>query len=64
MSVARNLTTPYVWHWTLGMQHSFTPNLSLEMSYVGNHGSNLVGIRDINQAPVGQLTTTSLMSCA
>ena len=53
MSVARNLTTPYVWHWTLGMQHSFTPNLSLDMSYVGNHGSNLVGIRDINQPPVG-----------
>ncbi len=53
MSVARNLTTPYIWHWSLGMQHSFTPNLSLEMSYVGNHGSNLVGIRDINQAPVG-----------
>lgn len=53
MSVARNLTTPYVWHWTVGMQHSFTPNLSLEMSYVGNHGSNLVGIRDINQPPVG-----------
>ncbi len=53
MSVARNLTTPYVWHWTIGMQHSFTPNLSLEVSYVGNHGSNLVGIRDINQPPVG-----------
>ncbi len=53
MSVARNLTTPYVWHWSFGMQHSFTPNLSLEVSYVGNHGSNLVGIRDINQPPVG-----------
>ena len=53
MSVARNLTTPYVWHWSIGVQHSFTPNLSLEMSYVGNHGSNLIGIRDINQAPVG-----------
>ena len=53
MSVSRNLTTPYVWHWSIGIQHSFTPNLSLEMSYVGNHGSNLVGIRDINQPPVG-----------
>jgi len=53
MSVARNLTTPYVWQWSLGLQHSFTQNLSLEMSYVGNHGANLVGIRDINQPPVG-----------
>ena len=53
MTVDRNLTTPYVWNWTLSLQHSFTPNLSLEMAYVGNHGSNLTGIRDINQAPVG-----------
>jgi hypothetical protein len=53
MSVARHLTTPYVWNWTLNLQHSFTPNLSLELAYVGNHGSNLTGIRDINQAPVG-----------
>jgi len=53
MSVARNLTTPYVWHWNVNIQHSFTPNLSLEVAYVGNKGSNLVGTRDINQAPVG-----------
>jgi len=53
MSVDRNITTPYVWNWTLSLQHSFTPNLSLEMAYVGNHGANLTGIRDINQAPVG-----------
>ena len=53
MTVARNLTTPYVWNWTLNVQHAFTPNLSLEMAYVGNHGANLTGIRDINQPPVG-----------
>jgi hypothetical protein len=53
MSVDRNITTPYVWNWTLNLQHAFTPNLSLEVAYVGNHGSNLTGIRDINQPPVG-----------
>jgi hypothetical protein len=53
MSVDRNITTPYVWNWTLSLQHAFTPNLSLEVAYVGNHGSNLTGIRDINQPPVG-----------
>jgi len=53
MSVARNITTPYVWNWTLNLQHAFTPNLSGEIAYVGNHGSNLTGIRDINQPPVG-----------
>jgi hypothetical protein len=53
MTVDRNLTTPYVWNWTLNLQHAITPNLSLEVAYVGNHGSNLTGIRDINQPPVG-----------
>ena len=53
MSVDRNIKTPYVWDWTLNVQHAFTPNLSMEVAYVGNHGSRLTGIRDINQAPVG-----------
>jgi hypothetical protein len=53
MTVDRNLTTPYVWNWSLSVEHAFTPNLTLEMAYVGNHGGNLVGIRDINQPPVG-----------
>ena len=53
MTVDHNLTTPYVWNWNLNLQHSFTPNLSLEAAYVGNRGTNLMGIRDINQPPVG-----------
>ena len=53
MTVDRGLTTPYVWNWTLNVQHAFTTNLSIEAAYVGNHGSNLTGIRDINQPPVG-----------
>jgi len=53
MGVDRNLTTPYVWNWTLNVQHAFTPQVSLEIAYVGNHGKNLTGIRDINQPPVG-----------
>ncbi len=59
MTVDRNLTTPYVWNWTLNIQHAFTPNLSIEAAYVGNHGSNLTGIRDINQPPVGSGWTTT-----
>ena len=53
MTVDRGLTTPYVWNWTLSLQHAFTPKLSIEAAYVGNRGSNLTGIRDINQPPVG-----------
>ncbi len=49
MGVNPNLKTPYVWNWSLNVQHAFTPNLSLEVGYVGNHGSKLAGIRDINQ---------------
>ena len=48
-----NITTPYVTTWTLNVQHAFTNKVSLEVAYVGNHGSNLVGIRDINQPAVG-----------
>jgi len=53
MGVDHDLTTPYIANWNLNVQHAFAPNLSLEVGYVGNHGSNLVGIRDINQAAVG-----------
>jgi hypothetical protein len=67
MSVDRNLTTPYVWNWTLSLQHALTPNLTMEIAYVGNHGVNLTGIRDINQPPVGSGWTTgpggSLTNC-
>jgi Carboxypeptidase regulatory-like domain len=67
MSVDRNLTTPYVWNWTLSMQHALTSNLTMEIAYVGNRGVNLTGIRDINQPPVGSGWTTgpggSLTNC-
>ncbi len=53
MSVVRNLKTPYVFNWTLNLQHAFTPNLSLELAYVGNHGGDLTNIRDINQEALG-----------
>jgi outer membrane receptor protein involved in Fe transport len=45
----RNFRNPYVINWTLGVQHAFTSNLSLDVAYVGNHGSRLPGMRDINQ---------------
>jgi len=49
------------------MQHALTPNLTMEIAYVGNRGVNLTGIRDINQPPVGSGWTTgpggSLTNC-
>ena len=34
--------TPYVEQWMAGGQYSFTPNDLLDISYVGNHGANLL----------------------
>jgi Carboxypeptidase regulatory-like domain/TonB dependent receptor len=50
MAVDPNLRTPYITNWNLSVTHAFSSNLSLEVGYVGNHGSNLTGIDDINQA--------------
>jgi hypothetical protein len=35
--------------WSLGVQHAFSNNLSLEVGYVGTHGDNLTGFIDVNQ---------------
>jgi hypothetical protein len=49
----RNYKTPFVTTWTVGVQHAITGKLSLDAAYVGNHGSRLTGIQDINQPAVG-----------
>jgi len=49
MGVDRNLRTPYVSKWNLDIQHAITNNLSVDIAYVGNHGTKLVGLTEINQ---------------
>jgi hypothetical protein len=44
-----NLHTPYVTNWNLSVTRAFTNNLSLEVGYVGNHGTRLTGFVDLNQ---------------
>jgi hypothetical protein len=44
-----NLKTPYVVNYNLGVQHSFGSNLSLDVSYVGNSGYDLLALSDVNQ---------------
>ena len=41
-AVNNNRKTPYVEQWMAGGQYSFTPNDLLDVSYVGNHGTNLL----------------------
>ncbi|HEV2523137.1 MAG TPA: TonB-dependent receptor [Candidatus Acidoferrales bacterium] len=49
MGVDPNLKAPYVMNFSLGVTHAFTPDLSLEVGYVGDHGARLTGFSDINQ---------------
>jgi hypothetical protein len=49
MGVDRNLRTPYITTWSLGIQRTLTNNLSLDITYVGNHATKLVGLSDLNQ---------------
>lgn len=49
VTVDPNLKYPYIVNWNIGVQHAFTNNLSLDLSYVGNHGDRLSGRRDLNQ---------------
>jgi hypothetical protein len=53
LGMNRDYRTPYVATWTLNIQHGFSNSLSAEIAYVGNHGTRLPGITDINQAAVG-----------
>lgn len=48
-----NLKTAYVSNWNLSLQRAFTSNLSLEVGYVGNHATKLLGIVDENAPPLG-----------
>jgi hypothetical protein len=44
-----HLKTPYIVNYNFGVQHSFGSNLSLDVSYVGNHGYDLLALSDVNQ---------------
>jgi hypothetical protein len=53
LAVDPNLRTPYVTSWNLGIQHALTHSLGLDVSYVGNHGSRMTSMIDINAAALG-----------
>ena len=53
MAVDPNLQTPRIMNFNLGIQHAFGNDLSLEVGYVGNIGTNLTGFADINANPLG-----------
>jgi len=48
-TVDPNLKTPFVYNWSLGVQHAFNSNLSLDVEYVGTRAGHLIGSIDLNQ---------------
>jgi hypothetical protein len=49
LGVDRNLRTPYITTWNVGIQRAITGSLSMDVAYVGNHATKLVGLTDLNQ---------------
>jgi hypothetical protein len=59
-----NLRIPYVTFWTLGIQHALTANMSIEVAYLGDHGTKLIGVHDLNAPPLGAgWTPGAIASC-
>src|ERR1700736_3290128 len=48
-----NMRLPYVSTWSLGIQRAITNDLSIDISYVGNHGTKFLGFANINQPATG-----------
>jgi len=53
MAINPNFHNGYIVYWTVGLQQAITNNLTLDVGYVGTHGSELPGMVDINQAAPG-----------
>jgi len=62
-AVDPKLRLPYVSTWSLGIQRAITNDLSIDISYVGNHGTKFLGFANINEPPLGSGTTNSAL-CA
>jgi len=53
LMVDPNLRTPYVTDFSMGIQRAITNNISVDIGFVGNHGTKFIGVLDINQPPLG-----------
>lgn len=49
--------TPYMQHWSLDIQHLFSPKTFVNVGYYGSKGTHLIGIADINLLPPGYALT-------
>jgi hypothetical protein len=58
---SENPLDPYVQTWTLSVERELARNTTLEVNYVGNHGTHLLDRRDIAQP--NQIPAASLAFC-
>ncbi len=54
--VSPNWKQPYTMMWNLDIQHQLGKSMTFDIGYYGNVGRHLVGVLDINQAPIGAFT--------
>ncbi len=54
--------TPYSQQWSLSVQHEIGRGLIAEVGYVGNKGTHLVGVQDINQVLPGVAQKAGLVA--
>lgn len=47
--VTPNLKTPYVYEYSVGVQHQLTHSIGIDVGYVGNVAKSLLGNQEINQ---------------
>ena len=55
LTFQRDLRTPYLHQWNLGVQQELGRGRTVEVAYVGSRGRNLIRGRDINQAEPSQM---------
>lgn len=53
ISMSPEFLVPTTQHWSLGIQRELWRDLSIDVSYVGNHGTHLLRAVRINQTPPG-----------
>ncbi len=60
---ANNIKPPEVVSWNFGIQHEMAPKLTLEMNYVGNHGTRILRVVDGN-APQPNIVSNLVNYCS
>ncbi|HEY4381289.1 MAG TPA: carboxypeptidase regulatory-like domain-containing protein [Acidobacteriaceae bacterium] len=52
--------TPYVQQYSLDIQQSITPSMTIDVGYFGDHGTHLQGVVDINEIRPGTFVGTNI----